>query len=109
MLLTASNGISIDVSLGGLPFEERMVERATLFMFAPSVQVVTASAEDLVVTKAFAARHQDWADVDGILARQRGQLDWEYIRRELSFLCELKEAPEIVDELERMRAEIDAE
>jgi hypothetical protein len=43
------------------------------------------------------------------LVKQRGKLDWRYIRRELSPLCELKEAPEIMDELEQMREKIDAE
>ena len=109
LLLTAANGTFVDVALAGLPFEERMIQRATPFNFAPSVQLVTASAEDLIVTKAFAARHRDWNDIEGILVRQRGELDWNYVRRELSALCELKEAPEIVDELERMREKIDTE
>jgi len=109
VLLQAANGVFVDLSLAGLPFERRMIARATPFDYAPGVRLVTASAEDLVVTKAFAARLQDWADVEGILIRQRGKLDWEYVRRELAPLCELKDAPQIVDELERMKAEIDAE
>jgi hypothetical protein len=59
--------------------------------------------------KAFAARPQDWVDVKGILVKQRGKLDWDHIARELSTLCELKEAPEIMDDLMRMRTEIDSE
>jgi hypothetical protein len=59
--------------------------------------------------KAFAARHRDWSDVEGILVRQKSHLDWEYIRRELSALCELKEAPEIMEELKKMRESLDLE
>ena len=109
VLLESENGVFIDVGLAALPFEERMIRRATPVSFAPGVVLVTATPEDVVVTKAFAARHIDWFDVEGILANQRGKLDWDYILRELRPLCELKEAPEIVDELLQMRAKIDAE
>jgi hypothetical protein len=109
LLLTSSGGVAIDVALAWSPFEEKMLARATPWEYARGIMLPTASAEDIVVTKAFADRRQDWVDVEGILARQRGRLDWEYIHRELSALCELKEAPEILAELERMRQSIDAE
>lgn len=106
--MQATNGTYIDLALAGLPFEERLVERATEFEYAPGIRLRTASAEDIVVSKAFAARHRDWNDIEGILVRQQGKLDWDYINKELSFLCELKEAPEIVVQLEQMRRHIDA-
>jgi hypothetical protein len=109
VLIRASNGIAIDVALGWTPFEEKMLDRATRYEFAPGAVLPTATAEDLVIMKAFAGRPQDWIDVNGILARQRGKLDWDYIRSELALLCELRESPEILDELERLRARIDAE
>jgi hypothetical protein len=109
LLLEATNGVFVDVGLAGLPFEERMIRRATPASFAPNVELVIASPEDVVITKAFAGRHVDWFDVEGILANQRGKLDWGYILGELPPLCDLKESPEIVDELLAMRAKIDAE
>jgi hypothetical protein len=109
LLLAASNRVGIDVALAWTPFEEKMLARAELIEYEPGILLPTATAEDLIVTKAFAARPQDWVDVRGILERQLGQLDWDYIRRELAPLCELKEEPEILDELERMRAAVDAE
>jgi hypothetical protein len=109
LLLTASNGIDIDVALAWTPFEENLITRATPFQFDLGVSLPTASAEDVIVTKAFAARPQDWVDVEGVLVRQRDKLDWTYIRAELTTLCELKEAPEIVDKLEELRMKIDAE
>lgn len=54
---------------------------------------------DLVVHKAFAARPQDWADIKGVILRQRGRLDWRQIWTELQDLAALKEAPELLDEL----------
>jgi hypothetical protein len=57
------------------------------------------------VLKAFAARPKDWLDVEGIIIRQAGKLDWAYIHRQLQPLAELKEEPEIMDELQRWRVE----
>lgn len=52
----ASNGVPVDLALGGFPFEERAVERATDFTVTDDVRLRTCSAEDLVVFKAFAGR-----------------------------------------------------
>jgi len=62
------------------------------------------SAEDLVVMKAFAARPQDWIDVEGILIRQRVKLDWDYIYANLTPLAELKENPSLVTQLREVEA-----
>ena len=103
LLLRASSGVGLDIALGGLPFEESVVARSTMFSFPPDVSLRTCSAEDLVVFKAFADRPKDWVDVDGVLIRQSTALDWAYIRHHLSQLAELKEAPELVGKLERLR------
>ncbi len=109
LLLQASNGIGIDVALGGLPFEERVISRATEYDYGQSVLLLTVSAEDLVVLKAFASRPQDWIDVEGILIRQTDSLNWNLIVEELTPLCELKESPETVDRLLAMRDQLAAE
>jgi hypothetical protein len=98
LLLQSTSGIGIDVALGGFPFEELAVRRATPFEFEPGLSLITASAEDIVVMKAFAGRPQDWADTLGILRAQR-VLDWPYIIEQLTPLCELKESPETVERL----------
>jgi hypothetical protein len=103
LLVQASNGVPVDVALGGFPFEEMAVRRATPFEFAPGVSLVTCSAEDLIVFKAFAAREQDWVDVAGVAVRQGVGLDWPYVEEQLRFLCELKEEPEILDRLRSVR------
>ena len=89
----------LDVSLGALPFEERIVARASLCPFAPDADLITCSAEDLIVLKAFANRDKDWLDIDGIILRQAGQLDVPLVWRELDPLVELKEEPEIGERL----------
>jgi hypothetical protein len=98
LLLVTTSGIGIDVALGGFRFEELAVRRATPFEFEPGLSLITASAEDIVVMKAFAGRPHDWADVQGIL-RAQTKLDWQYIIEQLTPLCELKESPETVERL----------
>ena len=99
--------MGLDIALAGLPFEETAVNRSSLFTFPTQVLLRTCSAEDLVVMKAFAARAKDWIDVEGIIVRQTGKLDWSYVRQHLKPLAELKDAPEILNELERRRLEFE--
>lgn len=107
LLLRSTAGVGLDIALAGLPFEERVVERATPFTFPLSTALLTCSAEDLIVFKAFADRPKDWVDVDGVIIRQAGALDWVYIRAQLAPLAELKEAPEILDQLDARRNELE--
>lgn len=101
LLLYATNGVSIDISLSGLPFEEEMIKRATFFEYLPNYNLLTCSAEDLIVLKAFADRPKDWMDIEGILIRQIQNLDQSHIFEQLSPLCEIKEAPEILSKLKK--------
>ena len=103
LLLVSETGIGIDIALGGLPFEELAVEHATRFEFLPEVKLKTCSAEDLVIFKAFASRFRDWADLEGILARNGSKLDWGYIQDHLQPLLDLKETPQIMDQLQELR------
>jgi hypothetical protein len=108
LLLEDEEGTGLDIALGGLPFEERTIERSSRYDFGVSgrsVRLNTCCPEDLVVHKCFAARAQDWLDVRGILIRQRGKLDLALVRRELAPLVELKGEPEILKRLEALVAE----
>ena len=99
LLLTAGKNIPIDIALGALPFEENAVARASRFEVGNGRFLLTCSAEDLIVHKAFANRTTDWSDIERILLRQRGKLDFELIWRELIPLLLLKEMPETADQL----------
>ena len=103
LLLQSERGIPIDISLGALPFEERVVDRATFYRFLTDARLNTCSAEDLIVLKAFADRSRDWADIEGVLLRTGHQLAWETIETELGPLCEAKEAPHILPRLRTLR------
>jgi hypothetical protein len=43
LLLRAASGVGLDIALGGLPFEESAVARATPFRFPPDIQLRTCS------------------------------------------------------------------
>ncbi|MBI4662575.1 MAG: nucleotidyl transferase AbiEii/AbiGii toxin family protein [Verrucomicrobia bacterium] len=108
LLLRSCSGVGLDIALAGLAFEETAVERSSPFLFPPDVALRTCSAEDLVVMKAFAARAKDWVDLEGVIVRQAGKLDWSYVRRQLKPLVELKEEPQILDQLERLRVDCES-
>jgi hypothetical protein len=103
LLLYSPGGIGIDISLGALPFEELLIQRATPFEFAPALTLRTCSAEDLMVLKLFAARAIDLRDAEGIAVRHDTALDWRYIEEQLTPLAEAKEEPDILQELARIR------
>ena len=102
LLLATADGIGIDIALGAMPFESAAIDRSSMDELAPGVALRTCSAEDLIVHKAFASRPQDWVDVEGVILRQRGQLQWSQIWADLRDLAMLKEEPEILDHLERI-------
>jgi hypothetical protein len=87
--------------------EERCVDRASLWRLDDGTVLTTCSAEDLVVHKAFAGRDLDWGDVEGLLVRQHGKLNWNQIRAELAPLLELKGAVEAMDKLDRIQATVE--
>jgi hypothetical protein len=102
LLLQSRDGIPIDAALGGIPFEEQVVSGATRHEFLHGLSLLTCSAEDLIILKAFANRPRDWADVETIITRQRGHLDWSHVFEQLEPLCGLKDEPGIVDRLRRL-------
>lgn len=106
VLARTSTGVSLDIALAAFPFEEKVIERSSVFPFAEGISLTTASAEDLLVLKAFAGREQDWFDIRGIIARQGNRLDWDYVTAELTLLCELKSDSESLQRLLTFRNEL---
>jgi hypothetical protein len=91
LLVETNDAIPLDISLGGLPYEARVVERSTPFEVEPGLSLWTCSAEDLVVLKVFAGRPQDWIDVEGVLVRQGPALDRTLALVEVRPLLDLKD------------------
>jgi hypothetical protein len=94
ILVETVSGVPLDISMAGLPFEERVIARSSRFDVEAGAALVTCSAEDLVVLKVFAGRVQDWLDVEGIIVRQGRRLNREAIGEELAALLDLKDDTE---------------
>jgi len=106
LLVIAPNGIEIDISLAAFPLERQMIERATQWTPAPGAAFRTLCAEDVIAMKAFSARPRDWSDIEGVIVRQGGSLDWELITRELEELAEVKPEVDFVTQLRELRRQI---
>ena len=65
--------------------------------------LIHLAAEDLIIYKAFADKSRDWADIEGILYRQRKVLVWAYIDEHLQALSELTASSEIPSRLQQLR------
>lgn len=99
LLLRSRGNVGLDIGLGALPCEENSITRSAVCEIFKGCTLRVCSAEDLVVHKAFAARDQDWADVDSVLMRQGARLNIPQIFAELQPLVALKEEPEILARL----------
>jgi hypothetical protein len=104
LLLTASNGVELDLALGASGFETESIKRSSPFEFAADYVMRTCSAEDLIVHKAVAGRPRDLDDIEGVIHRQWRVLDVELIRRWLALFEQLKEDATLLPTFERMFA-----
>ena len=104
LLLKSADGVGIDVSLGALPFEEKVVDRASLYSFGPAIEIRTCSAEDLIILKLFASRPLDIRDAESVALRHGAALDWPYMEEQLRPLAEAKEDPAILQALASLRS-----
>jgi hypothetical protein len=107
LLLQSDEGVGIDVALGALSFEQRMVNRTVEIEYLPDTFFRICCAEDFVVTKTFSGRGQDWVDLERALVRQEGKLDWETITAELNELLPIKNAEDHLDQLFRLREQVE--
>ena len=92
--------VIVDFLLAVPGYEENIIERAMLRDLGGWSAWICAP-EDFVVQKMIAGRSKDLADVENILAVQRGQLDCAYIREWLAQFAGALEQPEILTEYER--------
>lgn len=99
-LLTAANGVDLDISFAAFPFEIEVLERATEWVVMPAVYLRTCSAEDLILYKLVAGRLIDLHDVQSIVTRMGRQLDAERIRLWGGRFAEILEKPELLEPFE---------
>lgn len=104
LLLKSHEGFPADIALAALPYEEEAVRRSAFCDFGDGCNLKLCSCEDLIVMKAFASRERDWLDIDAITIRRKDSIDWAYVLRQIKPLSLLKEEPEILERLLRMRS-----
>ncbi|MEN3328417.1 MAG: hypothetical protein V7638_3224 [Acidobacteriota bacterium] len=92
--------IDVDISLGALPFEQEMIERAIEFT-TPELTVQVATPEDLIITKAVAHRKRDLLDIDNLVSVYPN-LDLDRIRHWVGQFAAVLESPELVSDLENL-------
>jgi predicted nucleotidyltransferase len=96
VLITASNGVDVDISLALPGYEDDLFARAVDYEVAPGKTVRLCSAEDLIIHKAVAGRPQDVYDIQSVVYRQGVQLDVTYIRRWLKEFADILDNPDVV-------------
>lgn len=101
ILISASNGMDVDISLALPGYENEMLSRAVEFELEGGRKIKLCSAEDLIIHKAIAGRLQDISDIQGIVYRQGEKLNAGYIRSWLGQFADLLEEPEIQNRFER--------
>ncbi|GMQ79570.1 MAG: hypothetical protein BMS9Abin02_2173 [Anaerolineae bacterium] len=101
ILVSASNGYPLDISLGLPGYEDVVMERGVGVELGPGKVVKICSAEDLIIHKAVAGRAQDVRDIEGIVYRQRGSLDADYIRKWLKEFSDVTGDSGLIELFER--------
>jgi hypothetical protein len=101
VLIHASNGCPVDVSLALPGYEDEMMRRTVNYEIEPGKVVRLCSAEDLIIHKVVAGRPQDIADIEGVVYRQQDALDVSYIRLWLHEFAALLELPERIELFEK--------
>lgn len=99
-LLRSSDGVDLDVSFAGFPFELEVLERASDWQVTADIALRTCSAEDLVLYKLVAARLIDLHDVQSVVSRMGTGLDADRVRLWGGRFAEILEQPELLDPFE---------
>ena len=94
------SGVSIDISLGALPFERELVERATRVPVL-DYQLPIARGEDLVIMKSLALRPRDVADIESLL-ELCDDIDLARVRRVLGEFTTALEDADFAGEFEKI-------
>ncbi|MFN8489042.1 MAG: nucleotidyl transferase AbiEii/AbiGii toxin family protein [Caldilineaceae bacterium] len=100
LLQHTESAVNVDISLGVLPFEVEMVERATLYQ-AGSLELPLPTPEDLIVMKAVAHRPKDMLDIQALIARYP-KLDRKRIQFWIEQFAEALETPELWTDVARL-------
>ena len=94
--IVCEEDVNADLIFAALPFEDQAIARAVAIpLEGGSVRICTA--EDLILHKVISDRPRDQEDVEGVLIRQRGKLDLDYLRPRVVELAKGLDRPEIAE------------
>jgi hypothetical protein len=74
-----SSGMRFDLLLAETGFDAQAMQRGHRIEAMPGEVITVCSPEDLIVYKIISTRSRDHDDVPGVIRRQRGKLDSDYI------------------------------
>jgi hypothetical protein len=97
------SAIDLDVILGGLPFEQSAIERATMHTIA-GLSVRLPRVEDLLIMKAVARRPKDLEDIRGLLDAHP-EADVDEVRSFVSDFATAAGMADMLDELDKLLAQ----
>lgn len=98
LLKHVESGISIDISLGLLPFEKEAVANGQTYSLE-GVTLQLPTPEDLIIMKAIAHRPKDLLDIQGLIQNQPN-LNTDRIRNWVKQFAELLNKPELWNDIE---------
>ncbi len=101
VLVTASNGCQVDISMSLPGYEDHVMARAVEVELEPGKPVRLCSAEDLIIHKAIARRPRDIQDIEGVVYRQANRLDTAHVRYWLNEFANLLADPDLLAHFER--------
>jgi hypothetical protein len=102
LLRHTESGIDIDVSLGGLSFEQEAIGRSSIHDIA-GIRVRLPSVEDLIIMKAVAHRPKDLQDIEGLLAANP-QADLASVRQWVREFSNAMTMPDLLEDFEKIAA-----
>ena len=97
LLQHVESKISIDISLGLLPFEEEMVARREEYRLE-GIKIHLPTPENLIVMKAIAHRPKDLLDIQGLI-QSHPNLDKKHIQNWVMQFAEILDKPELWEDI----------
>jgi hypothetical protein len=97
LLRHEESGISVDVSLGMLPFEDEVVARSIVYQIG-DLELRLPTPEDLIILKAVAHRPKDLLDISEIF-KSHPDLDCSRIERWVHEFAAALEMPELWEDI----------
>ncbi|MGH8267622.1 MAG: nucleotidyl transferase AbiEii/AbiGii toxin family protein [Steroidobacteraceae bacterium] len=98
-----SSGINLDITFGGLPFEEAAIRKSAMHDVG-GLRVRLPRVEDLLVMKAIARRPKDLEDIRGLLAAHP-QADVAEARHWVREFATAMNLSDMLDEFDRLLAQ----